>query len=65
MAVDNLPGELPREASKDFGQALTDHVFAALLGEADKGIIERASIAKDGNLTPYFSNLQDYVYETE
>ncbi|MDE5420611.1 NAD(P)-dependent oxidoreductase [Ancylomarina sp. DW003] len=65
MAVDNLPGELPRESSEDFGQALTEHVFAALLGDTDDEIIEKACIAKNGQLTPEFSYLQDYVFETD
>lgn len=65
MAVDNLPGELPREASADFGQTLIDNVFAALLSDTDEGIIERASITKEGKLTPYFAYLQDYVNSTE
>jgi len=65
MAVDNLPGELPREASDDFGQALIENVFTALLGNDDDKIIEDACITKDGKLTPPFSYLENYVYETE
>lgn len=61
MAVDNLPGELPRDASRDFGQTLLDQVFPYLLGNDDKGIIERATIATDGKLTKRFKYLQDYV----
>ncbi len=61
MAVDNLPGELPRNASRDFGRDLIKSVFPALLGNDDDGIIERATIARDGKLTPKFSYLQDYV----
>ena len=33
MAVDNLPCELPKDASEDFGNALIQHVFPCLLGE--------------------------------
>ncbi|RZT96871.1 alanine dehydrogenase [Ancylomarina subtilis] len=65
MAVDNLPGELPRESSDDFCQALSEHVFPALLGDTDDDIIEKACITKDGQLTPTFSYLQDYVYKSE
>ncbi len=61
MAVDNLPGELPRDASEDFGRMLLEHVMPALLGDDRDGIIDRATIAEDGNLTPRFSYLQDYV----
>jgi alanine dehydrogenase len=63
MAVDNLPGELPREASDDFGQILVNQIYSALLGEDTKGIIERASITKEGKLGSHFSYLQDYVYK--
>lgn len=61
MAVDNLPGELPRNASRDFGRELIKSVFPALMGNDDDGIIERATIARNGKLTPKFSYLQDYV----
>jgi len=61
MAVDNLPGELPRDASEDFGKMLMNKVMPALLGENDKGIIERATIIKEGKLTEKFSYLQDYL----
>jgi len=61
MAVDNLPGELPRDASTDFGNALIENVFPALLEGDTDGIIQRATIAKDGKLTELFSYLEDYV----
>jgi hypothetical protein len=61
MAVDNLPGELPRDASVDFGSALMAHVMPELLGERDTGMIQRASITKDASLTPYFAYLEDYL----
>ncbi|MCK4750087.1 MAG: hypothetical protein KAT15_23690, partial [Bacteroidales bacterium] len=41
MAVDNLPGELPRDASADFGAALMDHVVPELLGLKETGMLER------------------------
>jgi saccharopine dehydrogenase (NAD+, L-lysine forming) len=61
MAVDNLPGELPRDASREFGRDLIYNVFPHLLGDDQDGVIERATIAKDGKLTPKFSYLQAYV----
>ena len=61
MAVDNLPCELPRDASRDFGQDLISRVFPHLFGQDAEGIIERASIAKDGKLTEPFSYLADYI----
>jgi hypothetical protein len=61
QAVDNLPCELPKDASLDFGRNLIDKVFPSLFGEDTEGIIERATIAKNGILTPKFSYLQDFV----
>ncbi len=61
MAVDNLPGELPRDASADFGSALMSHVIPELLGVRDSGMVERASIAAAGGLTPGYAYLEDYL----
>ena len=62
MAVDNLPCELPLDASEDFGNELIAQVFPALFGEDPTGIIERGSETDlSGNLTSNFAYLQDYV----
>jgi len=61
MAVDNLPGELPRDASVDFSKALLDKVFPSLFQADNDGIIKRASITKDGSLTDLYSYLQDFL----
>ena len=61
MAVDNLPGELPRDASADFGSALMENVIPELLGARDSGMVERASIAAAGELTPRYNYLSDYL----
>lgn len=61
MAVDNLPCELPRDASKDFGAELVQHVLPALFNGDPEGIIARATIATDGKLTERFQYLQGYV----
>lgn len=61
MAVDNLPGELPRDASADFGSALMEHVIPELLGVRDSGMVERASITAEGRLTPGYDYLKDYL----
>ena len=61
MAVDNLPGELPRDASADFGSALMENVIPELLGVRDSGMVERASITAAGRLTPGYSYLEDYL----
>jgi alanine dehydrogenase len=60
MAVDNLPCELPRDASEGFGKDLMEKVIPNFLGE-DNGLIERGSIAKNGTLTSRFEYLSDYA----
>jgi len=61
MAVDNLPGELPRDASADFGTALSKHVIPELIGKSDTGMLQRASIAGEGMLTEEYAYLQAYL----
>lgn len=62
MAVDNLPCELPLDASEDFGNELMRHVLPALLKEDPDNMIARASeTTTDGKLTEYYSYLQNYV----
>jgi hypothetical protein len=61
MAVDNLPGELPRDASLDFGSLLAEKVVPALTGPDPEGIIKRATITEEGRLTEHFSYLQDFL----
>lgn len=61
MAVDNLPCELPTDASHDFGKNLMEKVLPFLVGEDPDGIIERASITKNGQLTEKFAYLQEYL----
>lgn len=60
MAIDNLPCELPRDASEGFGKHLYERVLPSLI-EKDNGLIERGTIAKDGQLTERFKYLADYV----
>ncbi len=62
MAVDNLPCELPKDASEDFGNELINEVFPHLFGEDPDRIIERASETNlEGELMPDFAYLQDYL----
>lgn len=61
MAVDNLPCELPKDASKDFGIEFMNHIYPQFFNDDKDGILERATIAQDGKLTEKFSYLQDYV----
>lgn len=61
MAVDNLPCELPKDASEGFGEMFLEHVIPAFFNEDKDGILKRAKITENGKLTPRFSYLQDYV----
>ena len=61
MSVDNLPCELPKDASEGFGVMFMEHVIPAFFnGDAD-GILARAKITENGKLTPRFAYLQDYI----
>jgi len=60
MAVDNLPCELPKDASVYFGEELIKKVIPNFLKDED-GIIRRATITKSGSLTENFKYLKDYV----
>jgi hypothetical protein len=61
MAVDNLPAELPRDASEGFGAAFVKHVIPAFFNGDVDGILERARMTRAGRLTPRYAYLQDYV----
>ncbi|NND94995.1 MAG: alanine dehydrogenase [Flavobacteriales bacterium] len=66
QAVDNLPCELPKDASEHFGRALIDRVLPHLLGDDEDGVIARASESDlEGNLTEDFAYLKDYVAGTD
>ncbi len=62
MAVDNLPNELPRDASKYFGGFLEEYVLPDLIKEKSSNVIERGTICNDGKLTSYYEYLSDYAY---
>ncbi|MCB0373627.1 MAG: alanine dehydrogenase [Muricauda sp.] len=61
MAVDNLPCELPRDASNGFGEAFSKYVIPAFFNNDKDGILERSRMTQNGKLTPRFAYLQDYV----
>ena len=61
MAVDNLPCELPKDASEDFGQEMIKHILPCLLGDDTDGVISRATICENGKLTKYYQYLNKYV----
>lgn len=60
MAVDNLPCELPRDASCEFGRQLLDN-FVPYLLEGNHPVAERAKILDKGQLTPRYQYLAEWV----
>lgn len=61
MAVDNLPCELPRDASESFSSSLIKHVIPCLFnGDPDKMLLQATECA-EGALTSKFAYLQDYI----
>ncbi len=61
MSIDNLPGELPRDASCSFGIMLMENVLHDLFTRAESSMIKRATILSGGQLTKYFEYLRDYL----
>ncbi|MEM6380875.1 MAG: NAD(P)-dependent oxidoreductase [Bacteroidota bacterium] len=61
MAVDNLPAELPRDASDGFGEAFAKQVIPAFFNGDKDGILERARMTKNGKLTQRYKYLEDFV----
>ncbi len=60
MAVGNLPNELPRDASRYFGEQLIKYILEDLI-KGSSALLERATIAKEGQLTPGYDYLRDYA----
>ncbi len=62
MAVDNLPCELPKDASEGFGDMFMEHVIPAFFNNDADGILERARMTtSEGTLSERYRYLQDYV----
>lgn len=62
MTIDNLPNELPRDASTSFGEQFLDHIWPEVRsGRYDSGILQRGTIAADGQLGPRFGYLKGYA----
>jgi len=61
MAVDNLPCELPRDASESFARQLAQNVFYNLVERDEDLILNQATIVKQGKLTIRYSYLYDYI----
>ena len=60
MAIDNLPSELPKDSSKEFGDGIVKEVFPFLL-EEDDGRIKKATITKNGKFCSPYEFLINYI----
>ena len=60
VAVDNMPAALPKDAARTFARDMYYEVFPSLFTADNNGVVERATILKDGKLTPAFSYLIDF-----
>ncbi len=65
MAIDNLPCGLPAEASADFGQALIRNIFPLFADGDQAGILQRATIAREGRLNPPYAYLDKWINTTD
>jgi alanine dehydrogenase len=64
MAIDNLPNGLPRESSSDFGFYIMKNILQLIVNDPEK-ILERATIAKGGRLTPLYSYLNSWLNDKQ
>ena len=60
MAVGNLPNELPRDASRYFGEQLIKYVLEDLIRQSSP-VIERATMIRNGRLTEDYAYLKAYA----
>jgi saccharopine dehydrogenase (NAD+, L-lysine forming) len=64
MAIDNLPNELPRDASEDFGNMLMSRIIPEL-NRSNSRILNNANIAQKGKLNRPYLYLTDYAFDEE
>jgi alanine dehydrogenase len=60
MSIDNLPSELPRDASTAFGKIFIEKILPEF-EKAESDILTRASVTISGKLGPEFQYLQNYA----
>ncbi len=61
MTIDNLPNELPRDASYSFGNQFMDSILEELINADNSNVIQRAIVCENGDLGKHFEYLRDYV----
>lgn len=60
MSIDNLPSELPRDASQAFGLTLCEKILPEF-AKPQSEILERATITRNGKLGAFFTYLADFA----
>ncbi|MFZ9718810.1 MAG: alanine dehydrogenase, partial [Chitinophagaceae bacterium] len=60
MAIGNLPNELPRDASRYFGEQLIKYILPDLANN-HSNIIANATMIKAGKLTTPYHYMRDYA----
>ena len=60
MAVGNLPNELPRDASRYFGEQLIKYILDDI-DRPDSAIMQRAMMVKAGKLTAPYEYMKEYA----
>ena len=60
MAVDNLPSELPKDASEEFGDSIITEILPYLINK-DDGRISRGTTASNGEFSSKFNYLNDFI----
>ena len=60
MTVSNLPNELPRDASRYFGEQLIKHVLPELFNPSS-ALIDHAMITKEGKLNSFYEYMEEYA----
>jgi alanine dehydrogenase len=60
MAVDNLPSELPRDSSEEFGNGIVEEILPYIIKKDDQRIHD-ATICKNGNFLPKYLYLENYI----
>ena len=63
MAIDNLPSELPRDASSFFGRQLLNTILPELLQGLHSDVIRRGMMTEQGALTEPFGYLEEWVMQ--
>ncbi|MBT8326496.1 MAG: alanine dehydrogenase, partial [Bacteroidia bacterium] len=61
MAVTNLPTEMPKNASNEFGGSLLEHIIPLLIKGDNDSILDKGTITKNGKLNSHYTYLQDFA----